>query len=135
MALIGCLDTRFYFAHAEGKSAWTRRIVDEALQPGSLVISSTVTITELLSVMGAEVGLETVRLRINSAKAVGVGFIPPSEEIASRAGEIALKDRELPLADAIIAATAMDQTGGRVYTDDPHFKKIPGIRIVWGGRL
>ncbi len=132
MALVGCLDTRFYFAHAEGRYPWTRRAVDEARQQGSMLISSTITITELLSEMAPAVGLETVQHRIQSAKAAGIGFVPPSEAMASRAGELSLKDNTLPIADAIIAATALDKTQGRVYTDDPHFDKIPGIHVLWG---
>ena len=115
MALVGCLDTRFYFAHAEGRFPWTRRAVDEARQQGSILVSSTITITELLSEMAPTIGLETVQHRINSAKAAGIGFVPPSEAIASLAGEISLKDKTLPIADAIIAATALDKTQGRVY--------------------
>jgi len=36
--------------------------------------------------------------------------------IASRAGEISLKDKTLPIADAIIAATALDKTQGEEST-------------------
>jgi len=132
MALVGCLDTRFYFAHAERSLPWTRRTFDEARLQGSRVISSTITIVELLSEMSPSVGLETVQHRIKSAIAAGVGFVSPSEAIASRAGEILLKHNILPMADAIIAATALEETKGRVYTDDPHFEKIPGIHVVWG---
>jgi predicted nucleic acid-binding protein len=132
MALVGCLDTRFYFAHAEDQASWTKKIVSEASQRGSLVISSTITIAELLSAMGADVGLETTTLRINSARLAGVNFIPLSQKIASRAGEMILKNNDLPLADAVIAATALDLTQGRVYTDDSHFQKITGIRTIWG---
>ncbi len=132
MALVGCLDTRFYFAHAEDQASWTKKIVSEASQRGSLVVSSTITIAELLSAMGADVGLETTTLRINSARLAGVNFIPLSEKIASSAGEMILKNNDLPLADAVIAATALDLTHGRVYTDDPHFQKITGIRTLWG---
>jgi len=132
MALRGCLDTRFFFAHAEDKSFWTKRLVEAARLPGSHVVSSTITITELVSEMGARVGLETVRLRIRSARGAGIVFIAPSEEIASAAGEMALRNKELPIADAIIASTAILHTNGRVYTDDPHFSKVPGIRVIWG---
>src|SRR5260370_35588554 len=123
MSLVAVLDTRYYFAHAEGRFHWTRRTVDEARQQGSILVSSTITITELLSEMAPTVGLETVQHRINSAKAAGIGFVPPSEAIASRAGEISLKNRTLPTADAIIAATAFVQTQGNVYSADPHLGK------------
>src|SRR6267143_5442020 len=92
MALVGCLDTRCYFAHAEDQASWTKRIVSEASQRGSLVVSSTITIAELISAMGADAGLETTTLRINSARLAGVNFIPLSEKIALGAGEMILKN-------------------------------------------
>jgi predicted nucleic acid-binding protein len=82
--------------------------------------------------MTPRVGLETVRVRIDSARNAGIEFIPPSEEIARRAGEILLNVTDLPIADALIASTAIHHADGRVYTDDPHFNKVPGIRVVWG---
>ncbi len=82
--------------------------------------------------MTQSVGLETVHLRLDSAKEAGIRFVPPSEEVARRAGAILLKERDLPIADAIIAATAIIHTEGRVYTDDPHFTNISGIRPLWG---
>src|SRR3989442_35875 len=97
MALVGCLDTRFYFAHAEDQASWTKKIVSEASQRGSLVASSTITIAELLSTMGADVGLETTTLRINSARLAGVNFIPLSEKIASMAGEMKFTPASLAL--------------------------------------
>jgi predicted nucleic acid-binding protein len=128
-----CLDTRFFFTYYSPESPdWAKRIVESGRTPGTRLVASTVTITELVSLMTPTVGRDAVDLRIRSAKEAGVNFIPPSEEIASRAGEFALKDGDLPLADAIIAATAIDQTGGRVYTDDPHFRKISGMHIAWG---
>ena len=128
-----CLDTRFYFTHyGQETPSWTRRVVEAGRLPGSGLVSSTITITELISVMTPSVGLDAVHLRVDSAKDAGIRFIPPSEEIAHQAGEILLKEKDLPIADAIIAATAMAYTQGRVYTDDPHFKRIPGIRTVWG---
>ncbi|TMI09948.1 type II toxin-antitoxin system VapC family toxin [Candidatus Bathyarchaeota archaeon] len=132
MALVGCLDTRFYFAHAQDEASWTRKVVNEASHRGSLIVSSTITIAELVSAMGTTAGLETTQLRVNSARLAGVNFIPLSEKIASKAGEMILKNSDLPLADAVIAATALDLTRGRVYTDDPHFQKITGIHVVWG---
>ncbi len=128
-----CLDTRFYFTHyAQETPSWTRRVVEAGRLQGSRLVSSAVTITELISLMTPGVGLDAVHLRVDSAKDAGIRFIPTSEEIAHQAGEILLREKDLPMADAIIAATAMAHAEGRVYTDDPHFKKIPGIRVIWG---
>jgi predicted nucleic acid-binding protein len=132
MAIVACLDTRFFFAHAQKQEQhWTNRIFDQARLSESRIVSSTITITELLSVMGKEVGVETVRHRINSAKTAGVQFIPVLEEISLTAGELGLRNPDVPLADAIIAATALKIAGGRVYTDDAHFASISGIRTFW----
>jgi len=133
MALKACLDTRFYFAHySREPPPWTKRVVAASRSGASLLVSSTITVTELVSSMTPGVGLDAVQLRVDSAKDAGIRLIPPSEEIARHAGEMILKDRDLPVADAIIAATAIAHTGGRVYTDDPHFDRIPRIHVVWG---
>ncbi len=83
MALVACLDTRFYFAHAPEKIPWTERLPDQAHLSSSRIVSSTVTIAELLSNMRPKIGLETVQLRIRSAENHGVVFVPVSEDIAS----------------------------------------------------
>lgn len=132
MALTACLDTRFYFAYVNETESWTRKIIDQTRHAGSKVVSSTVSIVELLRFMAIAVGVETTRLRIASMKSAGIMFIPVSEEISFMAGELALRDRELPFADALIAATALEETDGKLYTDDPHFKQMPGIHTVWG---
>lgn len=128
-----CLDTRFYFAHySKDAPSWTKKVVADSRAGSSYLVSSTVTVTELVSTMTLSVGLDAVRIRINSAKDAGIGLIPPSEEIAGYAGELMLSDHELPMADAIIAATAIVHSGGRVYTDDSHFEKLQGVHVVWG---
>jgi len=132
MAVVACLDTRVYMVHFAEKPAWTGRIVDAARLPRSMVVSSTVTITELVYLMTPKLGLETLHLRIGSARQSRVRFLPVSEEIAERAGGIVLENRNVPLADSIIAATALVHTRGRVCTDDPHFASIPGIQPFWG---
>jgi predicted nucleic acid-binding protein len=132
MALRACLDTRFFFTYYQETPSWTRRVVEASRQQRSRVVSSTVTIIELVSLMTADVGLDAVRVRIQSAKDARIEFISPSEAVSHQAGEILLKDRSLPVADAIIAATAIAHAEGRVYTDDPHFQKINGIHTIWG---
>ncbi len=135
MALRACLDTRFYSAYYASDMAtapWTRRVVEAARLPRSQLVSSTITISELLCTMPPEVGRESVRLRVSSAKHAGIEFVAVSEEIADKAGEILLRVADLPMADAIVAATAVLETDGRVYTDDEHFRKIPGVQTVWG---
>lgn len=81
--------------------------------------------------MGRIVGVEAVDTRIASLKALGIAFIPVTEEIAQTAGKIALSTTRIPLADAIIAATALLHAEGIVVTDDEHFKHIKGVKAEW----
>jgi predicted nucleic acid-binding protein len=46
------------------------------------------------------------------------------------AGRVALGAPRIPLADAIIAATALTHAGGAVATYDEHFL-IKGVRAEW----
>ena len=82
--------------------------------------------------MGRLVGREAVRLRISSIKNSGIEFIPIDEEISERAGDLKLNSGELPMADAIIAATAHLSSAGRLFSDDEHFKGIRNIKSVVG---
>ncbi len=60
-------------------------------------------------------------MRIMAFKASNILFIPVTEEVAHAAGAIALSTPRTPLADALIAATALVHAGGAVVTDDEHF--------------
>ena len=132
MALKGCLDTRFFFTYYSREAPdWAKRVLAFGRLPGARLVASTLTITELVSLMTPNVGRDAVELRIRSAREAGIEFIPLSEELAARAGEIILEG-DRPIADAIIAATSLAHSSGRVYTDDTHFQSIPGIRVVWG---
>ncbi len=95
------------------------------------VASSAITITELYGTMGRLVGMDTVKLRVASIKASNIPFIPITEDISYFAGEVVLRTPGIPLADAIIATTALIHTHGVVITDDEHFKLVKGIETVW----
>lgn len=58
-------------------------------------------------------------------------MIPVTEEIAHPTGRIVLRTSRIPLADAIIAATALIHAGGVVVTDDEHFKKIKAVTLYY----
>lgn len=135
MALKIILDTRFYFSYYNPEnseiSAWSKRIVQGVLRGRFKAASSVVTITELYATMGRLIGMDVVKLRIASIKSLQISFIPVTEEISNVAGEIALRIPKVPLADAIIAATALTYANGNVITDDEHFKLIRGIKTKW----
>jgi len=97
----------------------------------SLLIASTITISELYESIGKFVGRDVVRIRIASIKAKNIHFKPVDESIAAQVGNIRLIIPDIPLTDAIIAATAETFTNSLVLTNDPHFQKINGIKTCW----
>jgi len=50
--------------------------------------------------------------------------------LARDAGLLQCVLRDLPMADCVIAATAL-RLGARVVTDDPRFAKVKGLRTTW----
>jgi len=135
MALTAILDTRFYFSYynPENKAVlkWAKDLVHRAIYGEVRVASSVITIVELYKTMGRVIGREAVSIRISSIKAANISFIPLTEEIAKIAGEIALRNPKIPMADAVIAATAIKYSRGVVVTDDPHFNSIKGVKSLW----
>ena len=134
MALDAILDTRFYFSYynpEDDKTAeWTRQIIQMASRNILKLGSSIITITELYKTMGKLIGSKTVEIRIRSAKRYKITFIPVTERIAEEAGLISLK-MKIPIADAIIAATALIHAKGIVIADDPHFNLIKNVKVRW----
>ena len=136
MALRTVLDTRFFFSLYDPSSRkqeeWCRSVVHESKRssPGTF-LASCITVAELYENMGRLMERDAVSLRISSIKNSGVGFIPVDEEIASHAGDLKLYSGELPMSDAIIAATALLHTGGRLFSDDEHLKKIKSLKLSW----
>lgn len=136
----GVLDTRFFFAlynpSSPKQEEWCKSVVLESernkkLGAGSSHVASCITITELYENMGRLVGRDVVRLRISSIKNSGIEFIPINEDISELAGDLKLNQRDLPTSDALISATALILSGGRVFTDDEHFKGLKKIKPVW----
>jgi predicted nucleic acid-binding protein len=134
MALRATLDTRFFFAYfnpaTPKQSEWCKSIVREAGRDGSLLVVSAVSVAELYEHMGRRIGEDAVTIRVASMKAKGIWLADVDESIASEAGRIMLSQADVPLADAIVAATAK-AFAPLIYTDDPHFKQLKGITVQW----
>lgn len=93
--------------------------------------ASCITIAELYENMGRIVGRDVVRLRISSMKDSGIEFVPIDAEIAEIAGDLKLNFGDLPMADAIIAATARQLADGRLISDDDHFRSMKNLKLSW----
>ncbi|RSN68610.1 type II toxin-antitoxin system VapC family toxin [Candidatus Korarchaeum cryptofilum] len=129
MALI--LDTRFLIAHTFPPSDEGRRSIANFLSRISkekLIIPSIV-ITEFMRVAGTRLGAEQARIKLKLWTARGAGVLSVDEETAFPAGELALRHKDIPIADVIIGAVAK-QHKAAIITDDPHFK-ILNLKTVW----
>jgi len=135
MALKATLDTRFFFAYfnpaSKRQGEWCKSTIAQASKPGSYLVSSTITISELYENMGRLIGEDAVRIRVASIKAKNIQLMPVDENIATLTGKVKLVNPAVPLADTIIAITAKIYTNSLVFTDDPHFKEIDGIKTQW----
>jgi predicted nucleic acid-binding protein len=127
------IDTRFFLTHflAETNTAKekTRRKIAELQRESAIV--PTIVIHEVYKFEHETVGEEVADLRLNSILKSSFRIVDLTTPIAISAAKLRTRYRELPTADSIIAATALDLKSKRVVTDDPHFSKIQGITTDW----
>lgn len=139
MAIKAVLDTRFFFAlynpSSHKQEDWCKAVVLESKRSlkinSQAYVASCITISELYENMGRLVGRDVVRLRLSSMKNSGIQFVPIDEEVAEHAGDLKMNSSELPMSDAMIATTAMLFAGGRLVSDDEHFKGIKNLKMSW----
>ncbi|QOJ78832.1 PIN domain-containing protein [Infirmifilum lucidum] len=86
---------------------------------------SAVTLTELYYLYARRAGAGVARRRVEQVLLSDLKVIPVDEHVALKAGEF--KSRSVPIADALIAASA-SIVGARVVTDDEHFEKL-GVEV------
>jgi len=112
-----------------------KRIILDAEEGREELGISVVTISELFYILAHDKGMDFSRVCIESIKPY-LRLIPVNAEIAEKAGELKFVHsgkhikKGLPLADCIIAATALESAAILV-TRDIHFGKIKGLRIQW----
>ena len=75
--------------------------------------------------MGRETAKVRMRAWLSSSRVEAVSL---NVDIAEMSGELS-SERDIPLADAIIASTAREP-GGALATDDEHFRRL-GVGMVW----
>src|SRR5207249_7202103 len=75
-------------------------------------------------------GREKALAQLGALEHAGLEVVPLDIGLARDAGFLRCVHRDLPMADCVIAATAL-RLGGRVVTNDPHFSKVKGLRTTW----
>ena len=113
-------DTHAFLAYLnrEKGSEIIKNLMD-AIQSGeSEGFVATITLTELAYIYSRRADTATATLRVMQIRHSKLHIIPLTAEIAVHAGT--LKQPKIPVADAIIAASALS-VNASVVTNDPHF--------------
>lgn len=90
----------------------------------------TIVLTEFIEIVGSRIGEEAAKTRIRLLKERGMHILQFDELHALKAGNLLLSNRNVPLADAIIASYVKTGTAEYVLSDDPHFKTL-GVKTRW----
>jgi len=89
-----------------------------------------VVLAEFIEIAGARIGEEAAKTRIRLLKERGLQVVPFDERHALKAGSLLLSNRNVPLADAIIASYVKMGEADYVVTDDPHYKALT-VKTKW----
>jgi len=94
------------------------------------LLAPTVVLTEFIEIAGARIGEEAAKTRIRLLKERGMKVVQFDESQALKTGSLLLANRNIPLADAIIASYVHTGAAEYVLTDDPHFKTLD-VKTRW----
>jgi len=115
-----------------GGSSDAERIINE-FEDGKIDMAiSVITISEIFYIVSRKSEIDQAKTVIDSIKS-WIPTFPVSSEIAEKAGELKFRyagnaKKGLPMADAIIAATAWLHDAD-LLTSDEHFDKIKEIKV------
>ena len=127
------LDTRFLITHFFSDEPRVLEAARDRLRnlrrTGNGVLP-TLVLAELFDQVCRHAGSKEAAEKCEALVASGLDIRELTAEIALAAGMIRCSHRDVPIADCIIAATAI-HLGGRVVTDDPHFRRVKGLRTTW----
>ena len=127
------LDTRFLLTHFFSDQPLVleraRSRLRDLRRNGNGVLP-TLVLTEFFDQVCRHAGSRQATQKCEALLMSGLDIHSLTPDIALAAGKIRCTNRDVPVADCIIAATAAT-LDGRVVSDDPHFARIRGIRVAW----
>lgn len=127
------VDTRFFLTHfladAEDLRRRTSRKMAELRR--AMAIVPTIVLHEVYKFQYENLGKDVAELRLDIILKSGFTFVDLDPKIAIASARLRCHHRELPTADAVVAATAIETKSGRVVSDDSHFRGIRGIKTEW----
>jgi len=127
------LDSRFLLTHyaARDEELLSRtRAKLLALRRERRGVLPSIVIAEVTASVCREAGRDRALAQLRALEHAGLEVVSLDADLARDAGLLRCIHRDLPMADCVIAATAL-RLGGRVVTDDPHFSKVRGLRTTW----
>lgn len=129
------LDTRFFVLHFlaenEETKSKTRKILKDLQKGGNVGFVPTVVVHELYKFEMENFGRDIADIRVNVVLRSNLKTVNLDPPIAIEAAKLRCKHRDLPMADAIIAATALETSSDFILTDDAHIKEIKEIKTRW----
>jgi predicted nucleic acid-binding protein len=123
-------DTRFFLAKYTAKEQPVRRKLQAELDAEKPRYVSAITVHEVYRIALETEGREVAKMR-KTAIQRDFRIIAVDADIASEAAEVKVAQaKDFPLADAIIAATAILRKLV-CFTDDHHLKALNGLKTRW----
>jgi predicted nucleic acid-binding protein len=127
------LDSKFLLTHygAKDEEVLSRtRTKLAALRKERRGVLPSIVIAEVANAICQEAGRAEALAKIRALEHAGLEVVQLDPELAREAGFLQCLHRDLPMADCVIAATAL-RLRGRVVSDDPHFSIVKGLRTIW----
>lgn len=127
------LDSRFLLTHYGAKDEQVRsrtRMKIAELRKGRRGVLPSIVIAEVVNAICQEAGRAEALAKLRSLEHAGLEVAQLDPDLARAAGFLKCTHRDLPMADCVIAATAL-RLRGCVVSDDPHFSKVKGLRTTW----
>ncbi len=94
------------------------------------LIAPCIIMTEFIKYAGSRMGEEAAKTRLRMLKEQGMKIVHIEEKNALIAGNLLLSNRNVPLADALIASYVKTGEADYVLTDDSHFKAL-AVKTKW----
>lgn len=129
------IDTRFFIVHflADDRETVnkTRRILEDLQKEDNRGTIPTVVVHELYKFEMEKLGREVADLRVNSILKSKLKIVDLDSQTAIEAARLRCKYADLPMVDAIIAATAIITSSDFVLTDDIHIRQVKEVKTKW----
>lgn len=131
--MVRTVDTRFFLTHFLADSDTLKQKVKSKM--GELrkesAIVPTIVIHEVYKFEYQKLGRDTADIDLRSIEKAGFEIAELTIGVAKMAAVLRCRYRNLPTADSIIVATAIEHNSSIVVSDDDHFSKIKEIRTEW----